>query len=118
MSKPKDCITVPEAKTLQAKWNNNQAKDIEKAMGSEDVCAVTFNIDQLQEFIDYVKTESAAKGIDKPGIRVYFAAYDNAVSDKATVFLNATENDGGNSANNYNIEPLNVGNGGYPPKTY
>ena len=118
MSKPKDCIPVADAKALQKNWNDNQAKDIEKAMGSKDVCAVTFNIDQLQEFINYVKSESTKQNIEKPGIRVYFAANDKLDDKKATVFLNATENDGGDSANNYEIDPLNRGNGGYPPNAY
>jgi len=34
------------------------------------------------------------------------------------VFLNDTESDDGNSANNYGIDPLNMGNGGLPPKVY
>jgi len=37
---------------------------------------------------------------------------------KATVFLNATDSDDGNSANNYGIDPMNVGTGGWPPKVY
>jgi len=118
MTKPKNCITVAEAKALQKNWNDNQAKDIEKATGSKDVCAVTFNIDQLQQFIDYVKSESTKQSIEKPGIRVYFAAYDSGKDDKATVFLNATESDDGNSANNYGIDPLNRGGNGWPPFAY
>ena len=43
-------------------------------MGVKDVNAVTFNIDQLQEFIDYVKSESAKQRIANLGIRVCFAA--------------------------------------------
>ena len=97
MSKPKNCITVTKAKALQKNWNDTRAVDIKRAKGAKDVNAVTFNIDQLQEFIDYVKSESAKQRIANPGIRVYFAAYNNAVSDKATVFLNATESDDGNS---------------------
>ncbi len=118
MIKPSNCISVAEAKTLQANWNDNQAKDIEREMGSKDVCAVTFNIDQLQQFINYVKSESAKQRIDNPGIRVYFAAYDSEKDDKATVFLNATESDDGNSANNYGIDPLNRGGNGWPPNAY
>ncbi len=118
MTKPKNCITVAEAKKLQNNWNTTRAVDIKKAMGSEDVCAVTFNINQLQQFIDYVKAESTIKGIDNPGIRVYFAAYNDKESTKATVFLNATESDDGNSANNYGVDPLNRTNGGWPPNAY
>ncbi len=118
MGKPKNCITVTEAKALQKNWNDTRAIEIERATGSKDVCAVTFNIDQLQEFINYVKAESAKQKIDNPGIRVYFAAYNDKESTKATVFLNATESDDGNSANNYGIDPLNFGSGGFPPKSY
>jgi len=118
MGRPTNCITVTEAKALQNNWNTTRAIDIEKATGSKDVCAVTFNIDQLQEFIDYVKTESAKQGISSPGIRVYFAAYNNKKSTKATVFLNATESDDGNATNNYGIDPLNLGQNEWPPRAY
>lgn len=118
MLKPKNCIPVVDAQALQKNWNDNQAIDIEKARGTQDVIAVTFNIDQLQEFINYVKAESKTEGINSPGIRVYFAAKDSLNGGNATVFFTASENDGGNSKNNYNIDPLNLGNGGYPPKAY
>ncbi|MFT4801333.1 MAG: hypothetical protein ACI93N_001104 [Flavobacteriaceae bacterium] len=118
MGRPKNCITVTEAKALQKQWNDTRAVDIERATGTKDVCAVTFNIDQLQEFIDYVKAESTKQSIDAPGIRVYFAAKDSKSGGKATVFLNATESDDGNSANNYNIDPLNKGGNGWPPNAY
>ncbi|MBT3587248.1 MAG: hypothetical protein HN507_01220 [Flavobacteriaceae bacterium] len=118
MGRPKNCISVTKAKELQKNWNNTRALYIGKALGARDINAVTFNIDQLQDFIDYVKSKSASQRIAKPGIRVYFAAYNNAVSDKATVFLNATESDDGNSANNYGIDPLNFGTNGWPPEAY
>jgi hypothetical protein len=118
MGRPKNCISVTEAKALQKNWNDTRAVDIEKIRGAKEVRAVTFNIDQLQEFIDHVKSESAKQRIANPGIRVYFAAYNNAVSDKATVFLNATESDDANAANNYEIDPLNFGTNGWPPKAY
>ncbi len=38
--------------------------------------------------------------------------------NKATVFLNATESDDGNSANNYGVDPLNLGGGLWPPYNY
>ena len=37
---------------------------------------------------------------------------------KATLFLNATESDDGNSANNYGIDPLNKGEDNWQPNTY
>ena len=118
MGRPKNCISVTKAKKMQKNWNGTRALGIERVLGARDINAVTFNIDQLQEFIDYVKSKSASQRIAKPGIRVYFAAYNNAVSDKATVFLNATKSDDGNSANNYGIDPLNFGTNGWPPEAY
>ena len=86
MSKPTVCIPVLEAKALQARWMTTRTVDIENTQRSKDTCAVTFNIDQLQQFIDYVKEESQSQGILNPGIRVYFAANDSALSDKPSVF--------------------------------
>ena len=63
MSKPTECISVLEAKALQARWMTTRAVDIENAQGSKDTCEVTFNIDQLQQFIDYIKEESQNQGI-------------------------------------------------------
>lgn len=118
MSKPKNCISVTAAKQLQANWNSTRGIDIEKAMGAKDPCSVTFNIDELQKFIDYVKANTGLSDTKKPGIRVYFAAYDNDKDDKATVFLCAANSDDGNSANNYDLDPLNLGSSGWPPNAY
>ncbi|MEL6811902.1 MAG: hypothetical protein AAFP76_11250 [Bacteroidota bacterium] len=115
MPKPSNCIPVADAKQLQANWMSTRAVDIERGMGSKDVCAVTFNIDQLQEFIDYVKDGSSSPN---PGIRIYFAAYDDEKSDKATCFLCPTTSDAASADNDYSMEPLNLGSGLWPPRNY
>jgi len=121
MSKPSDCIPVTEAQTYQANWNTINQPSTPGGLGQQ-VSAVTFNIDQLQEYLDYVKTESANQGIPKPGIRVYFAAYEAGtpaeVGASNTVFFCPSETDDKNSANNYNIDPLNKGGSGWPPNAY
>jgi len=125
MSKPSDCIPVAEAKQLQANWMATHEPSPSTpggGGGTEQVCAVTFNIDQLQEYLQYVKDESTKEGITAPGIRVYFAAYTGgaakAVDESTTVFFCPTANDGNDSANNYNIEALNNGGSGWPPTAY
>jgi len=124
MSKPSDCISVTEAKALQANWMATHEPNPSSLGGGppEQVCAVTFSIDQLEEYLAYIKTESAKQGIPKPGIRVYFAAYNGGteaeVAGSTTVFFCPTENDGGNSANNYGIDPMNKGGNGWPPNAY
>ena len=133
MSKPSDCISVKDAKALQATWMaaHELADDGTEGVDSQ-VCCVTFNIDQLQEYLTYVKDQSQEQGIAAPGIRVYFGAYnvptegdaasalgdDNDDNPRTTVFFCASESDGADSDNNYGIDPLNNGNSGWPPNAF
>lgn len=118
MAKPANCISVTEARTLQTNWRSTRAVEIEAAQGSKDACDFVFSVDELQEFIDYVKDLSTKQGINSPGIRVYFAAYDDDQSDKATVFLAPTKDVTADADNNYSIDPLNRGQTGWPPNNY
>lgn len=120
MSAPSKCISVTEAKDLQDNWVASRAVDIELAQGFVDAREFLFSLADLQEFLDYVKEQSEEEGILNPGVRIYFGAYDNATSDKATVFLAPTKNvtSMGVVANNYNLKPLNSGLSGFPPTNY
>lgn len=116
MSKPSNCITVAEAKQLQDNWVATRAVDIEQAMGSADTREFLFSVAELQQFLDYIKAGSGMGA--QPGVRIYFAAYDNVTNDKATVFLAPTNGITAGSPNNYNLQPLNQGISGFPPKNY
>ncbi len=116
MSKPSNCITVAEARQLQDNWVATRAVDIERSMGSVDTREFLFSVDELQQFLDYIKTSSI--GSQKAGVRIYFAAYDNHTSDKATVFLAPTNGITAGSPNNYKLEPLNKAVTGFPPTNY
>jgi hypothetical protein len=116
--RPDKCISVSAAKVLHAKWISTRAVAIAEALGSEDTRDFVYSVDEMQEFLDYVKDESVKLGIDNPGIRIYFAAYSADDSNKATVFLAPTIGTDGSSPNNYGIDPLNVVSGGWPPNTY
>jgi len=129
MAKPNKCITVEEAKALQNKWKETRALEIEQAQGYQDTREFWYSLDELQEYLDYVKDQSNAQGINKPGIRIYFGAYAKTPVKKseATVFLaptkkktNPLEEDGDavNNENNYDIDPMNIGTGGDPPINY
>lgn len=118
MAKPAKCISVAAARKLQDNWKATRAVEIEKAMGSIDTREFVYSVEELQEFLDYVKSESLKQGIATPGVRIYFAAYDSAASRKATIFLAPTEGNLDSSDNNYSIDPLNMNNGGWPPKNY
>lgn len=118
MAKPAKCISEATARQLQDNWVATRATDIESGRGSVDTREFFYSLAELQEFLDYVKEESRKQGIDQPGIRIYFGAYDNDDSDKATVFLAPTQGNTVTSRNNYKIDPLNLGQGGWPPYNY
>lgn len=132
MAKPKKCISVDEAKKLQKKWMETRALEIEQAQGYKDTREFLYSLEELQEYLDYVKEQSSAQGIEKPGIRMYFGAYSKTYVKKsyATMFLSATkdlekniesleeEEVSNKTENNYEIDPFNTVLGGYPPKDY
>jgi hypothetical protein len=130
MAKPNKCITVDDAKELQNKWKESRALEIEQAQGYQDTREFWYSLDELQEYLDYVKEQSTAQGINKPGIRIYFGAYAKTPVKKsyATIFLAPTkeksaplegeEDTSNNAVNNYDIDPMNITSGGDPPKEY
>lgn len=116
MSKPKNCISVAEAKQLQDNWVATRGVDIERSQGFVDTREFLFSVAELQQFLDYIT--AASDLATQPGVRIYFGAYDNDRSDKATVFLAPTIGTSANAKNNYKLEPLNRGITGFPPNIY
>lgn len=114
MAKPAKCISETEARTLFNNWDN-RATLINNNLGP-DVREFVFSVEELEEYLKYVKDNHS--GMSKQGIRIYFAAYNNAQSTKATVFLSPTNGTSPNSPNNYAINALNVVSGGWPPNIY
>jgi len=128
MEKPKKCISVEGAKALQIKWQESRAKDIDLAQGYQDTREFWYSVEELQEYLNYVKEKSTEQGVKNPGIRIYFGAYPKSSIKKSysTVFLAPTKERSApaedetsvNAVNNYDIEPLNESSGGMPPFTY
>lgn len=116
MLKPINCIPVEEAKQLQKNWIATRAMDIERSQGSIDTRDFLFSVDELQQFLDYIKAGTSLGA--KPGVRIYFGANDSESSDRATVFLAPTLGSTAGAANNYMLEPLNRGLAGFPPNNY
>lgn len=117
MAKPQKCISVQKAKELYTNWQNSRAASL-SIQGEADACEFTYSVAEMQEFLDYVKEESEKQDVKDPGIRIYFAAYNDANSNKATVFLAPTLGSDSDSDNNYNLDPFNWGQGGWPPNIY
>jgi hypothetical protein len=128
MEKPKKCISVDEARKEQDKWVRTRGKYISKCEGYEDTREFWYSLDELQEYLDYVREKSKAQGVEKPGIRFYLGAYPTTKEEKgySTMFLSPTkeaqgETEGANEdsdPNNYEIEPYNTITSGRPPKSY
>jgi hypothetical protein len=118
MSIPSKCIPVSDARGLRTNWLNTRQNVIDNALGYQDQNEIFFSVAELETFLNYVKNESARGGITNPGIRIYFAGYNNATSNLATIFLAPTKGDTISSDNNYNIRPYNGGQGGMPPVNY
>lgn len=128
-TKPTKCISVEEARELHDQWNNSRAGDMKKNLGFEDTREFHWTVDELQEYLDYVKDKSKILGVKKPGIRVYLGAYPKHKCKKgkglSTVFFAPTGakpgglgKDGLEYENNYDIEPFNLGGAGDPPNNY
>ena len=126
MDKPLKCIPVEKARELQELWKTSRGKEIERAQKYEDTREFWYILEELQEYLNYVKEKSEEEGIANPGIRIYFGAYPGGSSKKSysTVFLAPTkplksiEDPDDTQENNYSIDPLNHGQGGVPPVNY
>ncbi len=127
--RPEKCISVEEAKELQQVWCDTRTPEIDKCLGFEDTREFWWSVEDLQEYLKYVKKMSRKQGVDNPGIRIYLGAYpkEKCKMDRgySTLFLAPTGapvggmgKDGDNAPNNYEIEPMNLSNGGNPPTNY
>lgn len=128
MEKPAKCISVEEARKEQDEWVRTRGKDIREAEGYEDTREFWYSLDELQEYLDYVKEKSKEQGVEKPGIRFYLGAHPKTKDKKSytTMFLAPTKEAKGETEtaqedsdpNNYEIEPFNTIGSGWPPMEY
>lgn len=116
--KPEKCISVEEARELHGNWCNHRGKHLEECLGHADHREFWWSVEELEEYLEYVKAESKEQGITDPGIRIYLGAYskDTCKMGKgySTLFMTPTGSqakslgkDGARAQNNYNIAPFN-----------
>jgi hypothetical protein len=129
---PKQLISADKAKELNQNFISKRGDLHDKALGREDANAVWYSLEELENYIEYIKSTGAENGYIVDGIRFYFGVYsEDEEKDKAgytTLFLSPTgKNAGqiskltdpeeeGNSQDLVTIEPLNFGSMGNPPK--
>ncbi|HSP12158.1 MAG TPA: hypothetical protein VLO29_06505, partial [Salegentibacter sp.] len=123
------CISVEEARKEQDEWVKTRGKAIERGQGYEDTREFWYSLEELQEYLDYVREKSREQGVEKPGIRIYLGAYPQSNEKKSysTIFFaptkeksKATDEEKSEDVdeNNYEIEPFNDSQGGWPPRSY
>ena len=125
-------ISKEDAKKLCDNWTgknqsgtgNGKSPGIAiRGAGFKDTFETWFSVDELQKYLDYVKSEIS----DNPGIRIYFGNYGKDVGpkdDSCTVFLAPTK--GGDPENlemsevqnDYDTDPYNSGTSKVPPLDY
>jgi len=136
---PTQLITNNLASDLSARYSEKRSGLILADIGKEDASAVWYSIEELENYINYVKCKGTEKGIDVTGVRFYMGVYPSdstAYHEKAgltTIFLSPTKkrtlvpNRVEKSARTSQsldeenvdateIEPLNYGGIGNPPK--
>ena len=129
VKKPKSCISENEAKELQKQWCDTRQDAITKCMGFEDSREFWWSLEELQEYLNYVREESNKQQIVNPGIRVYLGAYPEKKCQHnkgmSTIFLTPTGIPRGEMGkggelrtNNYRIASFNRSNSGAPPHSY
>ncbi|GAA3511993.1 hypothetical protein GCM10022393_27140 [Aquimarina addita] len=127
--KPKKCISKKEAKELHDNWCNQREGHLKKRLGFEDTREFWWSVEELEEYLAYVKSESNKQGIDHPGIRIYMGAYSKAKCKMkrgySTLFMVPTGapakslgKENAEQPNNYDIDAYNRGGSGRPPHIY
>ncbi|WDF65558.1 hypothetical protein [Flavobacterium sp. KACC 22763] len=132
-AKPSQLITKEFAKQLNANYNNKRASLRAGIEEKEDANAIWYSLEELENYIHYIKTNGAKDGYNVDGIRFYFGVYpeDEKHGEKAgmtTLFLVPTGKKAENntqvqgfalmqeaSSDLQDIEPMNYGNIGRPP---
>ncbi len=124
MHRPKNCISVEEAKDLEYRWQETRGELLEKGLGYVDTHQTIFTIQELRNYLDYVEQESVLQEIEAPKIAIFLGAYKRTEERPSltTVFLAPTKSvaSGLNLSDeiNYDIDPLNNGVEPWPPGKY
>lgn len=134
-AKPSQLITKEFARQLNVNYNNKRASLTAKKAQKEDANAIWYSLEELENYIHYIKTNGAKDGYNVDGIRFYFGVYpdDEKHGEKAgqtTLFLVPTgkkiENNTAkiqsfalvqeaSSSDIQSLDPMNYGNIGRPP---
>ena len=136
---PTQLISNDVAKELNRNYNNTRHRLVSQSINKEDANSAWYSIKELENYIYYIKKQGKAKGYNVNGIRFYLGAYPNTseYNEKAnmtTIFLTPTGKRTDVQKGSFlslpamtiqtleenpdieEIEPMNFGGMGHPPK--
>lgn len=116
-------ITPQFATELNRNYINERSSIISAAIGYDDANAIWYSIEELENYLSYVKAEAANMGYVADGMRFYLGVYpkDPRYGDQAgmtNIFLSPTgyvEGGTPGKADIATINPMNHGTMGNPP---
>lgn len=90
--KPKGCITVEEARELQKNYVDKIEKTLEKSLGCQECREFWWSIEEMEEYIKYVKKKARKKGYKNLGLRFYLGKYGKHQHEHehVTMFISPT----------------------------
>ncbi|MES2747713.1 MAG: hypothetical protein V4648_05010 [Bacteroidota bacterium] len=123
MPAPTQLITKAFAITLNQNYINERSRLISGEIGYDDANAIWYSLEELENYIAYIKSEAAKIDYTADGIRFYLGVYPNEpeYGDKAgmtNIFLSPTGYQNGQQSSNADIadiDPMNGGGLGNPP---
>ncbi|WNH12523.1 hypothetical protein [Thalassobellus suaedae] len=123
--KPNGLITPSEARALSANWTKTRKKAVDSAAGKVDDRSVLWSIDDIQNYLNYAKSQSDSLGYNMTAIRIYLGVYPEDINpnkkDYTTMFIapigekiKDSNNQGTLKVNQeiIPVSPLNEGTGG------
>ena len=140
--KPKKCISVKEAKMLEKNYVDTIEKALEKSQGCQECREFWWSLEELEDYIKYVKKKAKKKGYKNLGLRFYLGKYgkdvhvheDGEEHEDMTLFIAPTGVHSTKTltpikravgakaaAEDENIKDMDAYNGGHsrkPPKDY
>lgn len=126
---PTGLITNEQANTMEEAYKANQHKAINAFLSQNGVDVIDnrevwFSLEELENYLEYVKQESAKQDLENLGIRVYFGAKMNENKEmKSTIFFfpthqSANKTAGPKNLNSNGLQGLNYGSSGNPPDEF
>lgn len=127
VAKPGNTITPKAARALQNNFVRTRAGVLNDTLGYTDVRDITFSLNEIEQYIDYIKQETSDTDPSNIDLRIYFGATHptpDRRSGLSTVFIapvvKGAKQEGAMffSLMQDGLDPLNRGTGGEPPHNY